>query len=183
MTRFKRFKPGKLAQPGFSITMETKQFNKVVSNMISGVSSTKGASALVKLGLGLLGGIMQKSAVDTGRSRAAWYVSFNALIGKTGGRTRSPKDDAEREGMKAGSVLMKLSGFKKRIEMTNAVEYIMMLEYGWSKQAPYGMLRISMQLLRRAVPRVVLRDLERMWKRDGKPKWTPFRATKAGPGV
>jgi len=59
--------------------------------------------------------IIARTPVDTGLAQSSWQISF------------------EREGTK----------FKCAI--TNPVHYVIFLEYGWSKQAPYGMVRITLQ--------------------------------------
>jgi hypothetical protein len=177
-----KWRPPDSAQPSVSMKLEASNFNNLVQQFIKGLSDERASSALVKIGLDLLAMIMMKNPVDTGRSRAAWYVSWNFLSGKTGGAGgRQPKSPAESAGYSKGSINAVLSGPNKRIEMINAVAYVGRLEYGWSKQAPYGMVRISMQMVRRAVPDRILKELKDMWKRDGKAMWTPYRASSSGP--
>jgi hypothetical protein len=40
----------------------------------------------------------------------------------------------------------------KYVDLINGVNYIMPLEYGYSKQAPAGMVRISMMKMRKVLP-------------------------------
>ncbi len=62
--------------------------------------------------------IQERTPVDTGRARGGW-------------------------GLRVGSAHAARKGeFTARI--TNSVSYIVYLEYGWSKQAPRGMVRISL---------------------------------------
>lgn len=169
------------AQPKLSITLGHKKFDKFLTRFLRGVSSSQGANALLKIGLDVLKGIIQKNPVDTGRSRAGWYFGYNKMVSLTGGSSLQAGGSAEQEGYNKGKILLQLSGSRKSIQITNQVVYVGPLEYGWSKQAPYGMLRITMQLMRNQVPKHILADLQAMWKRDGKPMYTPWRATSGGP--
>lgn len=87
--------------------------------------------------------------VDTGRARAGWYASAQGLGKSLDFSSGIKGDNKVSEGKKKGSYKEKLSGFSnKYIEMINGVSYIIYLEYGWSKQAPTGMVRISMRQMR-----------------------------------
>ena len=105
--------------------------------------ATKGQDRVLRSWcLNLLGLIVLKSPVDTGRSRAGWFAAIDAL----GGRTPSGGDaEAVAEGRSMGSAIVK-RGF---IRIVNAVKYIVPLEFGHSGQAPFGMVRISMQEMAR----------------------------------
>ncbi len=46
--------------------------------------------------------------------------------------------------------------------MINNVDYIIFLEYGWSAQAPFGMVRISMRKIRGLLPK----ELDDSYRRD-----------------
>ena len=173
---------GVTGQPAMSIELVTTEFNAFIKRFLAQLNGPKAAGALVKIGLDLLQQIIAKNPVDTGRSRAGWYFAQTGLLGLLGqGPRRTPASAAEREGFAQGKLVTQLRGARKWIEITNAVAYILPLEYGWSAQAPYGMVRISMQLITRSVPKHILGELAEMWKRDGVARWTAWRATGAGP--
>lgn len=78
------------------------------------------------------------SPVYTGAFRASWRVSFNfAREDVTEGR--SPQNPIR------GAAFRWPSGFKlgDTVIISNAQPYAEMLEYGWSDQAPYGVLRVA----------------------------------------
>ena len=88
--------------------------------------------------LDLQGAMIEASPVDTGRFKSNWQAGIGAVnkaIGDTGdalGRTR-----AVLQGWKAG----------QSVWLTNSMPYAQRLEYGWSKQAANGMVRLSVQNL------------------------------------
>lgn len=85
--------------------------------------------AAVTLALVLAGKITLGTPVDTGRARANWFVAEGAPRVETTEAT-TPQNHAA----------VKLTG-KSVIFVTNSLPYIVPLEYGHSKQAPYGMVR------------------------------------------
>lgn len=89
--------------------------------------------------------IVSMSPVDTGRFRANWNYSVGApdestslWVDPTGGRTIR-KIIAQSRGAKAGYVYY----------LTNALPYAQRLENGWSKQAPQGMVKLTVMDLPR----------------------------------
>ena len=87
----------------------------------------------VILGIQVFKGIVLKTPVDTGRARANWMISEGSpqvatVLGTQAPATPSPMD------FKGGS----------RIFITNSLPYIVPLEYGHSKQAPAGMVRVTL---------------------------------------
>ena len=65
--------------------------------------------------------------VDLGHARASWQMDLNGAPVSSG------------EAMAAGAVGVKLGD---QVNMTNDAPYIRRLEYGWSKQAPAGFVRM-----------------------------------------
>lgn len=89
--------------------------------------------------------IVSMSPVDTGRFRANWNYSVGApdestslWVDPTGGRTIR-KIIAQSRSAKAGHVYY----------LTNALPYAQRLENGWSKQAPQGMVKLTVMDLPR----------------------------------
>lgn len=107
------------------------------------VDKAKGNIDLVlrKISLDMFSRVIMKSPVDTGRFRANWQVTINSILSgtisavdKSGGATLS-RVSATTLGMKAGDT----------ITLVNNLSYARGLEYGRSKQAPNGMVRITLQ--------------------------------------
>ena len=98
-----------------------------------------------KICLDLLSGIVLKTPVDTGRARGNWQASIGNPRTDTiettdpgGGKTIT--DGIEATGQAYGNVFW----------ITNTLPYIYRLEYeGWSKQAPMGMARLTIEEVRR----------------------------------
>jgi len=87
-----------------------------------------------KSALDLLSQMVATSPVDTGRFKSNWQTGIGAInhvynsTGDSVGRFHATID-----GWVAG----------KSIYLTNSLPYAHRLEYGWSKQAPGGMVRIA----------------------------------------
>ena len=88
---------------------------------------------------GLTNRIVKRSPVDTGRFRNNWQASVNSI-----NTTTTPT--ADRSGSQA---INKARGTINALKMgstfylSNNLPYAKRLEYGWSKQAPSGMIRLS----------------------------------------
>lgn len=92
-----------------------------------------------KISLDLFKRVVIKTPVDEGRARGSWSVAIGAIPAnevhandKTGTVTMA-RVAAAVLGLKAGDI----------IYMVSNLEYIRPLEYGHSKQAPNGMVRLS----------------------------------------
>lgn len=80
--------------------------------------------------------VVAASPVDTGRFKSNWNVSFGAIDVTVTDSKNTARADAEVRKVAAypaGSV----------IYLANALPYAMRLEYGYSKQAASGMVRIA----------------------------------------
>lgn len=73
--------------------------------------------------------VIMRTPIDTGAARAGWSPSINgSMMGDAATVTLSAAQ------MKAGDTFA----------LTNNVAYIRRLEYGWSQQAPNGMVRVTL---------------------------------------
>lgn len=97
----------------------------------------------------LVSRIIKESPVDTGRFRGNWQASINAPI-KTQKQTTDPSGAGSIGN--AGSVLQTLDA-GETFYLTNNLPYANRLEFGYSKQAPAGMLRINVERVRAALER------------------------------
>lgn len=103
--------------------------------------------------------IILRTPVDTGRARANWGVTigsprsgaFNTeAVDKSGSRTlETARSQAEHFDCQ-GSIFM-----------TNNLPYIGALEYGSSKQAPSGMVRVTVAEMRGFITKARIGDLKR----------------------
>lgn len=104
-----------------------------------------------KIALELFSRVILKSPVKTGRFRANWQVTISSkaqssliLEDKTGQATIS-RAQADLAGVNAGD----------RIFLTNNLVYARRLEYGWSKQAPAGMVGITVAEFQQVIDKSV----------------------------
>lgn len=111
-----------------NFSLDLKQFSKQISTDLSNLTR--------KVALDLWGNITRRTPVDTGRARGSWFVTIN-----------TPSEKARKKVAK-GIVLP--APVRPQIQastnffITNNLPYIKRLEYGYSKQAPYGMVRVSL---------------------------------------
>jgi len=158
----------------FSIRSDNKKFNRFVRDFVR-TSDKESGEALKDIAISLMRGVVAKWPVDKrvgrgGRSRAAFLVSLEILTGKKkimpmarGGNT-NPKE--VRQGRKLGQLRKRLKGKNQFIEIINKVHYVTKLEYGYSMQAPYGVVRREMRKLRKGtMPEKLGNRLVRKWNR------------------
>lgn len=96
--------------------------------------------------------IVVRSPVDTGRFRNNWQIGVGAPANGTFGAPRGKvgqdgagrwRDQAGRFARAPTAAMVSLPGAGHRYFITNNLPYARRLEYGWSKQAPEGMVRIT----------------------------------------
>lgn len=105
------------------------------------VEKAKGNVDLVirKISLDLFRRVILKTPVDTGRLRGSWTVSIGAIAPSTvqiddkSGSATISRVTAATLGLKAGQI----------VYLTSSLEYARAIEFGHSKQAPGGMVRLS----------------------------------------
>jgi hypothetical protein len=111
------------------------------SDLAALVEKTKADVNLVhrKVCLDLHKSLVMKSPVDTGRFRANWQVGVGAINSATdsavdkSGEAVVARAEGALQNVKVGGVIF----------LTNSLPYAQPLEYGHSKQAPGGMVRIT----------------------------------------
>jgi Bacteriophage HK97-gp10, putative tail-component len=92
--------------------------------------------------------VILSSPVDTGRFRANWNVSYQALDTATTESTSAGR--AQIEVNKA--LTLPVGGV---VYLTNGLPYARRLEYGYSSQAPAGMVRIAAAQFASAVNKAI----------------------------
>lgn len=91
------------------------------------------------------------SPVDSGRFKGNWQSS----VGGINTDTSAPADTAGSGAI--GRTKAVLEGWKpgQTITLTNSMPYARRLEYGWSKQAPGGMVRVTVLEYSQALTKAV----------------------------
>ena len=87
----------------------------------------------------LFSSIIKASPVDTGRFRMNWMVSGG--IPSSGTTDATDKSGNIATG-NATSFVLKAADWRE-FTLTNNLPYAQRLEYGWSQQAPQGMVRVN----------------------------------------
>lgn len=90
------------------------------------------------------GSIVAKSPVDSGRFKNNWLAAYGAAD------TTTTSNNAKTAfGVEGGAVIGRLKAKLNGLDVgqvfyfTNSLPYAQRLEYGWSQQAPAGMVRLS----------------------------------------
>lgn len=113
-------------------------FTLDVSNFVDKASKTADAEVR-KICLDLVTGIVLKTPVDSGRARANWFTSIGSPNADT---TVSIDPSGSATISSALGAISKATG--NVLWITNNLPYIYRLEFeGWSKQAPAGMVRVT----------------------------------------
>lgn len=97
-----------------------------------------------KVTLDLFTSVVQKSPVDTGRFKGNWNVSTttpNVSVSATINGARGLTEAQKALGIPAGGV----------VYLSNGLPYARRLEFGYSGQAPAGMVRLSVREFRQFV--------------------------------
>lgn len=101
-----------------------------------------------KITLDAWAGVVQTSPVDTGRFKANWNASHGAPDA-----TYTFSTNQARGAMEARKALtLPVGGVNY---LTNGLPYARRLEYGWSKQAASGVVRVTVQRIASSISRQV----------------------------
>lgn len=103
--------------------------------------------ATKKLAFDIFAGVVRMTPVDTGRARNNWHMSLNTpddvvLESATGGGLGSPP--AQEHLSEQQQVLAGLNQVGIVVWIQNNLVYAPVLENGWSKQAPAGMVATTL---------------------------------------
>ena len=129
-----------------TLDMETEAFRGWTEALIDGMERKEASKALRALAFEFLSRVILKTPVLTGRARGGWasYLMANGQPFSSGGSDPA----AEAEGIEAGSFEEDFRGAEQFIVLVNAVRYVVLLEFGGSRQAPAGMMRITFREMR-----------------------------------
>lgn len=126
-----------------TIEMETKAFRRWTEDLVKDLKRTAAERALKALAFEFLSRVIPRTPVDTGRARGGW-ASYLIRLGKTVNGVGAGSS----LGVDEGSFEEHFTESEQSIVLINAVHYIVLLEYGWSDQAPAGMVRITFREMR-----------------------------------
>ena len=142
---FNRKGVGKIVNAGGSTTssMAQSQFEMQIKDFLDQYLPEQQVLFVKKVSRKLLVKLINKSPVDTGRFRGAWEIGIGTpnrdepeTPDKAKGRSNISYQRAKDiiSGLQPGDVVF----------ISNNLDYALMLEYGWSKKAPEGMVAISL---------------------------------------
>jgi hypothetical protein len=137
---------------------------KIFSNKALKNSDT----VLRKVCLDLFRAVIQKTPVDTGRAKNNWFVGVNRrVIAESLGFDKTPVGQIGSKNLQSIVTEVKKAKFGDTVSLMNSLPYILVLEYGgfplspkggrgktiggFSKQAPTGMVRITVEEYARIV--------------------------------
>lgn len=146
---------------------ELRRFGRSVRD-IDARTTVRTATVVRKSGFDILRDTQRATPVDTGRARAAWSAGFTELgrsappIRGSGKRAKNgkyastlkpaeiAKGEQESEAKSnlprsAAAIPRTRLGRFLFFEVTNNVRHILPIEFGWSDQAPRGMVRITLR--------------------------------------
>jgi hypothetical protein len=128
-------------------------FNIALNNFTDRVVPEKVAGLQKRVGLEVVRRVIPRTPVDTGRARVGWQVSQDSRIDTAPEAGVGPSGGANASAAAASALQDALAQIAKvrAFSVTyiqNNVEYIGFLEGGSSKQAPNGMLGITLAEVR-----------------------------------
>ncbi len=125
------------------ITAEVKEFNRLLDVFAKDLVPRQVLIIQKKMVLELLTRVVLKTPVDTGRARGNWQTTIGSAPEGESGRLDESVSAEDSSSIEAGlKVLAELPPFAV-VWISNNLDYISYLENGSSKQAPEGMLAVS----------------------------------------
>jgi hypothetical protein len=119
------------------------EFNATVTRFAENIPAEKVVLMHKKMGLEALRRVVMKTPVDTGRARGNWQVQ----IGEPALVMQDSFDKTGSDTIQIGAAQLANLKAYEVIYLTNNVPYIIFLEEGSSKQAPYGMVKMTIDEL------------------------------------
>ena len=133
-----------MAADGITLELETKRFQRWTGDLVRTMEKEQASRVLRAIALELLRRVMLRTPVDQGRARGGWGPGLEKL----GGQVHGGMAAGRAKGHSEGSYTEQFRSAKPFVLIVNAVPYIVPLEFGWSRQAPHGMLRMEMLEIR-----------------------------------
>jgi hypothetical protein len=111
---------------------------------LAAMSTAKVETVVRAVTLQLFVSVVRRSPVDTGRFRSNWNVSYGApdlSVTQLAPKTRGMQQARQAAQQPVGGI----------VYLSNGLPYAGRLENGWSRQAPYGMVKVASTQLASAV--------------------------------
>jgi len=118
---------------------DVRSFNAEIAKLTKTLPREQITLVQKKLALQFLRGVVMKTPVDTGRARGGWTTTIN----KPSLDLVEAVRDAPEVFAEAAAVLGDLEAYRI-VWIANNVEYLVWLEEGTSKQAPAGMVSVTL---------------------------------------
>lgn len=113
-------------------------------------AKTKAVKQVKRICLKVFQNIVQQTPVLTGCARGNWRINFGDSPIRT--FVSSAKDPGGNQTLSAGSAqIMGNTNLGVRVNICNSCPYIMRLEHGYSRQAPSGMVHITVEAIASAM--------------------------------
>lgn len=132
-----------------SFTLALEAFEKKANSRIDLV--------IRKIVMDLFSRVIMRTPVRTGRARANWTVGVNAKPAASSSDKVKDAGPVTQNGMGPSATKDKMTLMINQVRsakeywLVNSVPYILRLEYGYSQQAPAGMVRVSIVEIQKAV--------------------------------
>lgn len=109
--------------------------------------------------------VVLRTPVDTGRARSSWDLTVDTYSTRVAPETGLPPGEHGGQGVSFDPMAHNAAGIaaingRQKVYVVSNVEYIEALENGHSKQAPAGMVRVTLAEIEAEIEHIV-RELER----------------------
>lgn len=136
----------KIKQLDSIITADVNKFNAAIQEFARLKTEEEALLIVRKVVIDAYSRIVDRTPVDTGRARASWQFGFNT---EPGGKVPEGDYKAMIAGIVAENVAKIEAAPAAVWYIANHLDYIEALEAGWSKQAPAGMVSLTLRELAR----------------------------------
>jgi len=120
--------------------MDAKSFGIALDDWAKDLTGPQLTGAVQKIALDLLGRVVMRTPVDSGRLRANWSVSINYRDMNI----REVDDKLGSGTIAAGRATIASMKVPQVVYLQNNLPYVSAIENGHSRQAPIGMLAVSL---------------------------------------
>jgi len=123
------------------------EFNRAVSKYSNERVDAELSKFTRRIALGLLVSIVQNTPVDTGRAKGAWIVSLESASEALTG-IKGESAEVERQAIANGTSVIGTAPPFGTVYINNNVDYIIYLEEGTAKIAPFAMAANALNEIR-----------------------------------
>lgn len=125
---------------------DVNQFNAAIQEIARLKAEEEALLIVQKVVIDAYTRIIDRTPIDTGRARASWQFGVNA---EPDGKVPDGDYKAKIAGIVAENVTQIAEASPGKWFIANHLDYIEALEAGWSKQAPAGMVGLTLRELAR----------------------------------